>query len=146
MATVETIKNLTVINDEKVKETKVNCIVFDIDENKERIGVNKTINGYNFCLSEILTDIKTTLDGELQGAKIIAELNPNTKLCCKNLDLNEDLYFSSIGVENPVITISEKDIKRAKHTVQQYEYLLSIIELLLKGSNEIDKPKYELLS
>lgn len=138
-------KEVTVIDDETVNPTVVKYIVFGDDEN-ERVGVNKTLNGYNFCLSEILKYIKHELNGELNGAKIITELEPNTQLCSKELDLNEDtIYNSTIGVENPVITITEKDIKRANHTVQQYEYLLSIINLLLAGSNEIDKPKYELL-
>ena len=145
MAIIET-KNLTVINDEKVDETKVNCIVFDIDEKGVKDGVNKTLNGYNFCLSEILDEINHTLEEELDGVKLIAGLQANTLLCSKNLDLNEDtLYDNSIGVDNPVITISEKDITRAKNTVKDYEYLIKLFNLLLQGSYKVDKPKYELL-
>lgn len=142
------IKNtsLDLINDEKVTPTDVKYILFDEYEDKNEVkGVNKTLNGYNFSLNEILGNIKTVLTGELNGAKLIANLEPNTKLCCKNLDLNTDLYLDTWGVDNPVITLSEKDIKRAKHTVQQYEYLLSIINLMLSGSDKIDPPKYELL-
>lgn len=139
-------ENLTVINDEPVEPTQVQTIDFDKDNMKyEKDGVNKTINGYNFCLSEILGDIKSRITGELEGAKLISEMEPDTLLYCGDLDLNEDLYLETWGVENPVITISGKDITRAKHTVQQYEYLLSIINLMLSGSMEIDTPKYKLL-
>ena len=145
MPIIET-KKLTVINDEQVEPTQVQYLLFNEDYIEyEKDGVNKTLNGYNFSLSEILQDIKIQLNNELQGVKSISEMKPNTLLCCKDLDLNSDLYFETLGVDNPVITITGKDIKRANHTVQQYEYLLSIINLLLAGSNKIEKPKYELL-
>ena len=145
MATIKS-KNLTVINDKEVKPTEVKYIIFDEDDKNEKIGVSKTLNGYNFSLTEILLSIGYQMDGELQGAKIIAGLEPNTQLCSKELDLNEDtIYDSTIGVENPVITITEKDINRAKNTVKQYEYIIGVLNLLLYGSTKVEKPKYDLL-
>lgn len=132
-------KAVRVINDEKVRKTEVKYIFFG-DENtaNKKAGVNKTLNGYNKSLYDILFNVKSMLAGELDGAKLISELEPNTQLCIKNLDLNEDLFGSYYGVDNPVITITEEQIKQAKYTVNQYEYLLRLFNILQVGAYRVE--------
>ena len=132
-------KAVRVINDEKVRKTEVKYIFFG-DENtaNKKAGVNNTLNGYNKSLYDILFNIKGMLAGELDGAKLISELEPNTQLCIKNLDLNEDLYGQYYGVDNPVITITEEQIKQANYTVKQYEYLLRLFNILQVGAYRVE--------
>lgn len=132
-------KAVRVINDEKVRKTEVKHIFFG-DENtaNKKAGVNNTLNGYNKSLYDILFNVKSMLAGELDGAKLISDLEPNTQLCIKNLDLNEDLYGHYYGVDNPVITITEGQIKQAKYSVKQYEYLLRLFNILQVGAYRVE--------
>lgn len=139
MAIIED-KKVKVIEDEPVEPTIIKSISFSKEPIRkyEKDGVNKTLNGYNTKLIDILLDIGYMLDGELEGAKLIAEMEPDTVLYSKNLDLNEDIYGTVTGVKNPVITVTEEEINQAKYTVQQYEYLLRLINLLRFGAIKVE--------
>jgi len=147
MAIIED-KKVKVIEDEPVEPTIIKSISFSKEPIRkyEKDGVNKTLNGYNTKLIDILLDISYMLDGELNGAKLIAEMEPDTVLYSKNLDLNEDIYGTVTGVKNPVITVTEEEINQAKYTVQQYEYLLRLINLLRFGAIKVENTENNPLS
>ena len=147
MAIIED-KKVKVIEDEPVEPTIIKSISFSKEPIRkyEKDGVNKTLNGYNTKLIDILLDISYMLDGELNGAKLIAEMEPDTVLYSKNLDLNEDIYGTVTGVKNPVITVTEEEINQAKYTVQQYEYLLRLINLLRFGAIKVENTENNTLS
>ena len=129
----------------RTKRKTVKSIRFDREYyKKEMDGVIKLLNEA-WTLEVIATDLISKLTHERDGVKAISELEPNTELCITNiLETNTDWLISEelYDLDEPVIIITEKQIKQAKYMVKQYDNLINLIDSYITGCysvNSVDK-------
>ena len=142
-------KTVTVINDETTNKTQVKYLDTDILYERGELGIKEgiqnTLDGVGIEKSVILSLIALELEQGLKGAEEIASLKPDTLLVYDNLDLDElSVYPDTVGVENPVIKITQKDIDRAEYTVENYKFLLNFINNKLDEIKETETPRVDL--